>query len=279
MASYAQSVPELINYQGKLTDANGMAIENGIYQLEFNIYDAKTGGVRVWGPQVFEAVPVVNGFFNVILGEQETDINGAQLTDGAFISTAFLSGNRFLGVKINSGNELLPRQQVLSSPYAIKANKATHHSNIIPPGSIQAYWGTSAPIGWLKCNGQVVPKGVEYESLRQLVGSNVPDLRGTFLRGWDDGKGLDNGRSFGTPQDDTFQGHAHKLSSDPSKPNVVLNQFRHPGGAWAELQNAGSQYYERTDTGLPSNDGSNGTPRISTETRPKNIAVSYIIKY
>jgi hypothetical protein len=44
MASYAQSVPELINYQGRLTDENGNSNIDDSHKLEFNIYDAASAG-------------------------------------------------------------------------------------------------------------------------------------------------------------------------------------------------------------------------------------------
>ncbi|MCP4105262.1 MAG: hypothetical protein GY749_06960, partial [Desulfobacteraceae bacterium] len=79
--AYAQqesSVPPLINYQGMLADANGNPM-TGTKKLTFNIYDAAVGGNVVWGPQIFDSVPLINGRFNVILGT--TDNNGKLITD------------------------------------------------------------------------------------------------------------------------------------------------------------------------------------------------------
>src|SRR5262249_12012486 len=53
-AGWSQTVPALINYQGRLADSNGVALPTSDYQLAFNIYDAATGGNLVWGPQVFD---------------------------------------------------------------------------------------------------------------------------------------------------------------------------------------------------------------------------------
>ncbi len=111
------SVPPLINYQGVLTDAEGKPIANGQKNLEFNIYDAATGGTLIWGPQTFNTVPIINGQFNVILGT--TDSSGRSILD------AFDSDLRFLGIKIGeSGVEISPRQQILSTPYATSAKNA-----------------------------------------------------------------------------------------------------------------------------------------------------------
>jgi len=114
------SVPPLINYQGMLTDADGKPM-TGTKKLEFNIYDSATSGTKIWGPQIFNTVPLINGKFNVILGTTDNDGNS--------IVEAFGAKDRYLGIKVDTGAELVPRQQILSAPYAIKseyAAKAEH---------------------------------------------------------------------------------------------------------------------------------------------------------
>ena len=116
----AQSVPPLVNYQGLLTDANGQGLQ-GTTNLEFNIYDAAVGGSNVWGPQIFSSVPVINGQFNVILGT--TDTGGRSIAD------ALSESQRFLGIKVDDGPEIAPRQQILSTPYALQAEKHSAFSS------------------------------------------------------------------------------------------------------------------------------------------------------
>ncbi len=108
-------VPQLINYQGKLTDANGEPLPTAEYKLEFNVYNDATVGSIKWGPQTFESVPVVRGYFNVILGPVDT---GNRL-----IIDAFSGPERYLGIKVNDGAEIQPRQQILSAPYAMAAGE------------------------------------------------------------------------------------------------------------------------------------------------------------
>jgi len=109
------SVPPLINYQGMLTDTSGKAL-TGTHKLEFNLYGAAIGGDSVWGPQIFGSVPFINGRFNVILSVAD---NG---TDS--IGDAFTSAERYLGIKVDDGQEISPRQRILSAPYAISADNA-----------------------------------------------------------------------------------------------------------------------------------------------------------
>jgi len=140
--AYAQqetSVPPLINYQGMLTDANGNPL-SGTKKLTFNIYDAAAGGNVVWGPQVFESVPMINGRFNVILGT--TDNNGKLITD------AFGSKDRYLGIKVDSNSEIAPRQQILSTPFAVRAEHAAKADNAVIFDSGNIWKGYTNDTDW-----------------------------------------------------------------------------------------------------------------------------------
>jgi hypothetical protein len=132
----AQSVPALINYQGQLTDANGNALPTADYMLTFKIYDAATGGNIIWGPQVFDGamgttghrgkVPVVQGYFNLMLGETDTASRS--------IAEAFNGATRYVEVWVGSNaSPILPRQQILTAPFAFKANSA--EKLVVPGGS------------------------------------------------------------------------------------------------------------------------------------------------
>ncbi len=118
-----QRLPPLVNYQGLLTDDGGTPIPDGMKKLEFNLYDAPIKGNKVWGPQVFDSVPIVNGRFNVILGTTDTG--------GRSIAGAFSTSQRYLSFKVATAGqdmaaipEMSPRQQILSTPFAITADVA-----------------------------------------------------------------------------------------------------------------------------------------------------------
>ena len=122
----AQPVPPLINYQGKLVSSNGLPVSTGDYELRFRLWDAATGGNLIWGPQVFNGqsgpgfgplVPVVQGWFNVMLGPSDTN--------GAPIVNAFLSANRFFEIQVGTNLPITPRQQILSAPYALRTESAS----------------------------------------------------------------------------------------------------------------------------------------------------------
>jgi hypothetical protein len=105
-----------------LLDASGNPLPNGEYQLSFSIYDAATAGGLVWGPQVFDGsaspghgsrIPVVNGYFNVILGPDDTN--------GVPITSAFNGTSRYFEIRVSSNPPISPRQRILSAPFALKA--------------------------------------------------------------------------------------------------------------------------------------------------------------
>ena len=183
-------VPQLINYQGQVADAEGQPPPTGDYTLSFSIYDepfsapcstpTETGCARrVWGPQVFDGktdavghglqVPIVRGYFNVILGPY--DIHGMPILQG------FTSSKRFLEITVAGDDPVLPRQQVLSTPFALTSAGA------VPVGGIIAYSGdpNALPDNWMICNGDDID-----DADSPLNGASAPDLRGLFVRGTED---------------------------------------------------------------------------------------------
>ena len=142
-----------------------------------------------------------------------------------------------------------------------------------PSGVITVFAGTSAPTGWLECDGSNVSRST-YADLFSAIGTNfgvgdgtttfgLPDLRGEFVRGWDNGRGVDSGRSFGSNQSGDIQSHNHSFS------------FALGGNGESELRNRPSS---SDDRGSPFtySDSTNSTG--GSETRPRNVAMMYIIK-
>jgi len=136
-------------------------------------------------------------------------------------------------------------------------------------GSVAYFITTVAPDGWIKANGAAVSR-TTYAKLFAKVGTfwgngngsttfNVPDLRGEFIRCWDDGRGVDSGRSFGTFQADEFKEHRHSL---PSRDNA----------------GNGNSYIEDADPGGIVRSAYTGLEGGS-ETRPRNVALVAYIKY
>lgn len=144
-------------------------------------------------------------------------------------------------------------------------------------GEVSAFARTSAPDGWLKANGAAINR-VTYGNLFSAIGTtfgagngsttfNLPDLRGEFPRGWDDSRGVDSGRAFGSAQADDFKSHAHNLSNIASIPTNSTTVTQEP------------LLTENTTTSVASNVSGYILATGGTETRPRNIALLYCIKF
>ena len=147
------------------------------------------------------------------------------------------------------------------------------------PAGAGVWWPTNVPpTGWIEANGQST---APYVNLIPIYGANVPDVRGRFIRAWDDGAGIDPGRALLSNQADQFQTHTHGII-DPSHTHAYNNlSGNNPPGS------------VNTATGSPLSAGSNinlqpavtnvtvdapNSGNTGTETRPKNIAWMFIIK-
>lgn len=102
-------VPQLINYQGNLTDIDGNPVPNGSYQITFTIYDTPTGNPGIWNSGS-QAVSVANGVFTYQLGTVNV------LPDDLFTDTT-----RWLGIRVGIDPEMTPRIKLTSQPYAYHA--------------------------------------------------------------------------------------------------------------------------------------------------------------
>jgi hypothetical protein len=99
----------------------------------------------------------------------------------------------------------------------------------------------------------------------------VPDYRGDFLRGLDNGAGIDANRSVGSVQLDAMQGHEHTLPIFQS--NVSSAPFT------AAITGSLPTSAGTINSGIPVSDGANGSPRTAAETRPRNVAALVTIRY
>jgi microcystin-dependent protein len=156
-----------------------------------------------------------------------------------------------------------------------------------PAGAVQPFAMSTPPTGWLKCNGQAVSR-TGYAALFSAIGTtygvgdgsttfNVPDLRGEFIRGWDDSRGIDSGRTLGSSQAGAIEAHTHDVDVSASLltgPSVINTEGQ--GGALYGVATDESSVtaYSVTTSGTDTTDSTGGT-----ETRPRNIALNYCIKY
>ena len=181
-------------------------------------------------------------------------------------------------------------------------------ANGVPVGSVFNLATTTVPTGFLECNGAAISRST-YASLFATISTtwgsgdgsstfNLPDLRGQFVRGWDNSAGVDSGRSFASSQSDQNKSHNHSITDSghfhhafrsgnagerQHNSNLSSSNFPASGtgaGNLNEAYNIAASSSEsdvgRTSsetTGITiSNDG-------STEVRVKNYALMYVIKF
>ncbi len=203
------------------------------------------------------------------------------------------------------------------------SNATSTITNVCPAGTIITCCFTTTPLGFLPADGGAYSR-TTYADLFSAIGTvfgvgdgsttfNVPDLRGEFIRGFDNGRGVDSGRGFGTFQGSQNVSHGHNMGG------INSNHFH--GGNTGNVSNDHSHNYTPSygfefltsftpqswtvDSGRTSNRRTNqttgginnnhfhgfNTGNVSndhthniaadggTEARPRNIALRYFIKF
>jgi len=146
----------------------------------------------------------------------------------------------------------------------------------VPSGAVFHFAMIAAPAGYLKADGTAVSRAT-YAALFAAIGTtfgvgdgattfNLPDLRGEFVRGWDDARGVDSGRAFGSAQADELKSHSHDAYVQTSGDYDYDIRVLYPNNGMAGSKGGkGWRGNVIRDTG-------------GTETRPRNIALLACIK-
>ncbi|EPJ4165314.1 phage tail protein [Citrobacter freundii] len=158
----------------------------------------------------------------------------------------------------------------------------TRLSTEIPVGVILAWPGATPPAGFLKCNGAGFT-AAQYPKLAQAYPSLiVPDLRGEFLRGWDDGRNVDTGRAIMSAQGFAMQNITGALGEATESTGQYATEFHSATGAFetqSYLRNVMklSAFEQRQSSASVSFDASR-VAQTAAETRPRNIACNFIVR-
>ncbi len=233
--------------------------------------------------------------------------NESNADDGKIGAALFVQGLNIVGTQTIGGNgriiatwgDIAPQQAGDTfdgrdvSVDGTKLDTIDTGANKIPSGMMAPFGGTSAPGGWLLCDGASISR-TTYAGLFAAIGTaygtasgstfNVPDFEGRFLRGTDNAAGRDpdaaartamatggnTSDNIGSIQDDAFQGHWHTLRDDTTA--------LYAGGGVHALSNISQNADVNNVVRAPISDGVNGTPRITSETRSLNANVNWIIK-
>lgn len=232
--------------------------------------DANSGGASLQG-----AVTYISGTSDLSIVGVHTHIYGHQ-TSGDVQSGVTITSNSYSG---GDGTGVITLQGDVT---------VTGKNNIMPTGCVMLFANATVPTGWAKCNGQAVSRtSSTYHDLFLAIGTiygsgdgvntfNLPDLRGEFVRGWDDGRGVDTGRAIGTHQDQQLEKHKHISSNTDCQSYASVNGT-----------GTGTSNYFCDTTGVATGAGASltgdgghieQTAKLGTETRPRNTAMMYCIK-
>ncbi|EAZ0795608.1 phage tail protein [Salmonella enterica] len=159
----------------------------------------------------------------------------------------------------------------------------------IPVGFPLPWPQATPPGGWLKCNGATFDK-VKYPKLATAYPSGVlPDLRGEFLRGWDDGRGVDSGRALLSSQSDAIRNITGQFRTVNTENYSIWEGTNAFSGAIVPLGTSTNNSYFAL-LNLPVNSsGSGNYPKsvgfdasksvpTANENRSRNIAFNFIVR-
>ncbi|WP_369608211.1 phage tail protein [Snodgrassella alvi] len=280
----------------------------------------KIGGVLFDGSQDID-LPGVNK-----AGTQDTSGNAATATWAAQIAAHTIGGVMFNGkgdIDLPGVNKAGNQDTSGNAATATKLKTArlidgvsfdgTKDINTTPSGAIMYFSQSAAPSGWLKANGAALSR-TTYANLFAAIGTlygsgdgkttfNLPDLRGEFIRSWDDGRNVDGGRGLGSWQDSQNLSHIHdgttweagahdhagwtQDSGDhnhgvPISTNGSGSNFESNGGSverWGNTNNSGMHnHHFVTDINGNHTHTFRTNATGGNESRPRNIALLACIK-
>ena len=300
LASFAQNSGLGFNYQAVVRNADGMLLANSDVNLRISLYPGQMATAPTW-VETHKVHTDISGSFGITVGKgtRESNSVAANYKDINFSAVYY-----WMKIEIKEGNNYreVSFAQLPSSPYAEVAHNATL---TFPAGIIIPFAGPAEniPEGWLLCDGSAISRS-EYANLYKAIGVcwgtgdntttfNLPDLRGMFLRGVSGESGndedaesrvllKDNGGNTGNNVG-SYQGDA--IRNIVGGINNLDDEGPLPGGA---------QGYGPFEVGPVCGNGADGhTPQgahtftfdasrvvpVGSDNRPKNVYVTYIIKY
>lgn len=129
------AVPQTMNVQGKLTDAGGSPVADASYSVDFTIYDSASAGNALWTET--NSVATVDGLFSVIIGATTPLAN-----------SVFNNQNLWLGLKVDTDQEMAPRQKLASVPFALSPPSPIAFGMINTDGTVRSGWPAGISASW-----------------------------------------------------------------------------------------------------------------------------------
>ncbi len=251
---------------GKYTAQDATTAQKGIVQLSSATKSTS---------EVLAATPkAVKAAYDLANGKQAAD---ATLTALAALATAADKLPYFTGVDRAALTALTSVGRAILGKTSIQSvldYLGLGEGSALPVGVPVPWPLETPPTGWLKCNGAAFSSEMYPKLAKAYPTNKLPDLRGEFIRGWDDGRGVDAGRVILSIQGWLTGSHYHNIRSWDAWDNTVLVPNDRGGDSLLSTDNAvrqGAINGKFTSQYRTELSGGN-------ETRPRNIAFNYIVR-
>lgn len=274
-----------------IVDNDGEPLRNGALYCKESINPEENGLMYVYDLQLGDWVDLS---FVPTLFASLTDVLFNGLTDGDILKyNAAARKWKNIPRDYYLKSETYTKSEIDSNIYT-KTQMSDILLFVVPAGTVIAFASSTAPTGYLKANGALISR-TTYASLFAVIGTTfgagngsttfaLPDLRGYFQRAWDDNRGIDPGRVFGSNQADTYLNHSHSGSTDSQGGHT--HTYTSPL-SFSKSGSVGTGVLTSVDTNAVTSTAGAHTHTVTvatsttggTETRPKNIALLYCIKY
>ncbi|HCQ7177073.1 TPA: phage tail protein [Enterobacter cloacae] len=252
----------------------------------------------------------------MVLITSSTDNITLKIDPAVVLATRKYVDDKVLELKVYV-DDLMAKHTAASDPHT-QYLKTADIDKYIPVGFPLPWPQATPPDGWLKCNGAAFDKEKYPKLAAAYPSGNLPDLRGEFLRGWDDGRGVDAGRALLSAQGFAFEDHALSIPTNQGYAGVEYgstekdiyaafsDRMAYIGTQGSNDQwtdSSQSKIYVRSDgkpvgnnNGMVSsvdapysfirtyrastgwNNPGMNVPKTATETRPRNIAFNFIVR-
>lgn len=155
----------------------------------------------------------------------------------------------------------------------------------LPVGVPVPWPSATPPTGWLKCNGAPF-SAEEYPKLAKAYPKlKLPDLRGEFIRGWDDGRGVDSARLLLSSQAASILEHNHEMHGWTGNPLMAGDVYSSGSSVFAvqlSIGDGGLLYSWKDGSGTTNDskrmDRTNHVSSGAGDGSPRNIAFNYIVR-
>ena len=296
LAIHAQNSGLGFNYQAVVRNVDGVLLANSDVSLRVSLYPGQQAITPTW-VETHDVHTDISGSFGITVGKGKRGDVSAVVN---YSDVDYSVGYYWMKIEIMEGSNYreVSYSQLPSSPYS----EIAHNAILFPPGLIAPFAGSAdkVPAGWLLCDGSEVSRS-DYANLYDAIGVNwgtgdgsttfnLPDLRGMFLRGVSGESGYDpdadarvllkdnggnTGNNVGSYQGDAIRNIVGSFKTFDRGEPFASNVFYDSGTRWSASVKGGNSDNWCPATGF---DASRVVP-VGGDNRPKNVYVTYIIKY